>query len=127
MEFPEDLQYSSDHEWVRVATEQSARVGVTEYATEQLGDIVFVTLPEEGAEVTAGEPCGELESTKTVEDLVSPVTGVVTAVNQLVVDTPETVNADQYGDGWLFDVTLADESGMDDLMDSDAYAEHVEG
>lgn len=127
MEFPEDLRYSPDHEWVRAANEQSARVGVSEYATEQLGDIVFVTLPEEGAEVTAGEPCGELESTKTVEDLVSPVTGVVSGVNQLVIDNPETVNSDQYGDGWLFDVQLADESGIDDLMDADAYAEHVDG
>lgn len=126
MEFPEDLRYSSDHEWVRTANEQSARVGVTEYATEQLGDIVFVTLPEEGAEVTAGEPCGELESTKTVEDLVSPVTGVVTGVNQLVIDSPETVNSDQYGDGWLFDVQLAEDADLDDLMEADAYAEQVE-
>lgn len=126
MEFPEDLRYSSDHEWVRTANEQSARVGVTEYATEQLGDIVFVTLPEEGAEVTAGEPCGELESTKTVEDLVSPVTGVVTGVNQLVIDSPEVVNSDQYGDGWLFDVQLADDADLNDLMEADAYAEQVE-
>lgn len=126
MEFPEDLRYSEDHEWVRAANEQSVRVGVSQYATEQLGDIVFVSLPEEGQEVIAGEACGELESTKSVSDLISPVSGVVTATNALVVDSPEQVNADPYGDGWLFDVQLAEESGFDDLMEADAYSEHTE-
>lgn len=126
MEFPEDLRFSTDHEWVRSANEDSVRVGVSEFATEQMGDIVYVTLPEVGAEVTAGEPCGEIETTKSVPDLVSPVSGVVTAINERVGDNPELVNQDPYGDGWLIDVQLAEDSGLDDLMEADAYAEHVE-
>ena len=126
MEFPEDLRFSTDHEWVRSANEDSVRVGVSEFATEEMGDIVYVTLPEVGTEVTAGEPCGEIETTKSVPDLVSPVSGVVTAINERVGDNPELVNQDPYGDGWLIDVQLAEDSGLDDLMEADAYAEHVE-
>jgi glycine cleavage system H protein len=123
--YPEDLKYSSEHEWVRSGNSATVRVGITEYAAEQLGDIVFVTLPQVGDEVAAGDACGELESTKSVSDLFSPVPGVVSAVNELLSVTPETINADPYGDGWLFELDLAEEADLDALMDADAYAEEV--
>lgn len=125
MNFPEDLKYSAEHEWVRPGNSQSVRVGVSEYATDQLGDIVFAQLPDVGQEVAAGDACGELESTKSVSEIFSPVAGVVTAVNDQVTDAPETINADPYGDGWLFEVEVQDDDALDDLMDADAYAESV--
>ncbi|MFC2359885.1 MAG: glycine cleavage system protein GcvH, partial [Actinomyces dentalis] len=99
-----DLRYSADHEWLSAQT--PARVGVSAVAVDALGEVVFVELPEAGAAVEAGEPCGELESTKSVSDLVSPVTGTVVAVNGAVVDEPGTINADPYGAGWLFAVEV---------------------
>lgn len=125
MNFPEDLKYSAEHEWVRPGNGTTVRVGVSEYATDQLGDIVFVDLPEVGQEVSSGDACGELESTKSVSELFSPVSGVITSVNEVVSDSPETINADPYGDGWLFEVEVSGESEVDDLMDADAYAESV--
>ncbi|MEE1649381.1 glycine cleavage system protein GcvH [Brachybacterium sp. J144] len=103
-----ELLYSKDHEWVRVESEGVALVGVTDYAAEQLGDVVYVDLPEEGAEVTAGTEMGEIESTKSVSDLFSPLTGSVTEVNQAVVDTPELVNSSPFEDGWLIRVSFAE-------------------
>jgi glycine cleavage system H protein len=108
--FPEDLKYTSEHEWVRSGNGSKVRIGVTEYAAEQLGDIVYVSLPEVGDTVNAGDACGELESTKSVSDLFSPVPGVVSAVNELLSRTPETINADPYGDGWLFELDLDDDA-----------------
>ena len=123
--FPEDLRYSTDHEWVREGNGNVVRVGITDYAAEQLGDIVYVSLPTVGEEVAAGDACGELESTKSVSDVFSPLSGVVTTVNEALVDTPEVINADPYGDGWLYELEVSDDSDSDDLLDADAYAEQV--
>ena len=126
-EFPEDLKYSSDHEWVRDGNGSTVRIGITEYAAEQLGDIVYVSLPEVGEQVSVGDAVGELESTKSVSDLFCPVTGVVRRVNDLVSDNPEIINRDPYGDGWLFEADVTDEETVDDLLDADTYAAEVEG
>jgi glycine cleavage system H protein len=124
-EFPEDLKYTSEHEWVRGGNETTVRVGITEYAAEQLGDIVFVTLPQVGEAVAAGDACGELESTKSVSDVFAPVSGTITAVNTVLGANPETINADPYGDGWLFEIELDPDADLDDLLDADAYADQV--
>lgn len=126
-DYPEDLKYSADHEWVRSGNGSTVRVGITEYAADQLGDIVFVSLPTVGDAVAAGDSCGELESTKSVSDVFSPVSGTVTAVNEVLEGSPETVNGDPYGDGWLFEVDLGADADLDDLMDADAYAEQAAG
>jgi glycine cleavage system H protein len=126
-DYPEDLKYSADHEWVRSGNESRVRVGITEYAADQLGDIVFVSLPTVGDTVAAGDSCGELESTKSVSDVFSPVSGTVAAVNEVLEGSPETVNGDPYGDGWLFEVDLDTDTDLDDLMDADAYAEQAAG
>ena len=124
-DYPEDLKYSADHEWVRSGNGSTVRVGITEYAADQLGDIVFVSLPTVGDPVAAGDSCGELESTKSVSDVFSPVSGTVTAVNEVLESSPETVNGDPYGDGWLFEVDLDADTDLEDLMDADAYAEQA--
>lgn len=124
-DYPEDLKYTSEHEWVRSGNGSVVRVGITEYAAEQLGDIVFVTLPSVGESVAAGDACGELESTKSVSDVFTPLTGVVAGVNGLLESNPETINADPYGDGWLFDLEVGSDTDLDELMDADGYAEHV--
>ena len=126
-DYPEDLKYSADHEWVRSGNGSTVRVGITEYAAEQLGDIVFVSLPTVGDPVAAGDSCGELESTKSVSDVFSPVSGTVTAVNETLEGSPETVNGDPYGDGWLFEVEIDADTDLEDLMDADAYAEQAAG
>jgi glycine cleavage system H protein len=125
-DYPEDLKYTIEHEWVRSGNGTTVRVGITEYAAEQLGDIVFVTAPSVGEDVAAGDACGELESTKSVSDIFCPVTGVVSGVNPLLDANPETIHADPYGDGWLFELEIASEADLDDLLDADAYAEQVE-
>ena len=124
-DYPEDLKYSSDHEWVRSGNGSTVRIGVTDYAADQLGDIVFASLPSIGETVSTGDACGELESTKSVSDIFSPVPGVVAAVNALLESNPETINADPYGDGWLFEVDLEEGADLDDLLDADAFAEQV--
>ncbi|GAA2104335.1 glycine cleavage system protein GcvH [Microlunatus panaciterrae] len=124
-EYPEDLKYTSEHEWVRSGNGSVVRIGITEYAAEQLGDIVYVSLPAVGDTVAAGDACGELESTKSVSDIFCPVSGVVATINSQLDANPETVNADPYGDGWLFEVEMAEETDLDDLLDADAYAEEV--
>ena len=127
--YPEDLKYTSEHEWVRRPgdAEGSVRVGVTDYAQGQLGDIVFVTLPEVGAEVRAGEPCGELESTKSVSDVYAPVTGTVVARNEAVETSPELINSDPYGSGWMFEVQPADPGDLDGLLDAQDYQSGLDG
>ncbi|MFX4270797.1 glycine cleavage system protein GcvH [Propionibacteriaceae bacterium Y1685] len=125
-DFPEDLKYSAEHEWVRTGSGSSVRVGVTHYAVEQLSDIIYVSLPTVGDELSAGDSCGELESTKSVSDIFSPVSGVVTAVNETLADAPQNLNTDPYGDGWLFEVELASAAALEDLLDVDAYAELTE-
>jgi glycine cleavage system H protein len=128
-EYPDDLGYTAEHEWVRV-TDGVARVGITGYAQDALGDVVFVTLPEIGSSVQAGETCGEVESTKSVSDIYSPLTGTVTAANSALEGSPELVNSDPYGDGWMFEVELADGTDVDaalgELMDADSYRNSVE-
>ena len=124
-DYPEDLKYTAEHEWVRSGNESTVRVGITEYAAEQLGDVVFASLPSVGDTVSAGDACGELESTKSVSDLFSPVPGTITAVNTVLEANPETINADPYGDGWLFELDLDEGADLDDLLDADAYAEEV--
>jgi glycine cleavage system H protein len=124
-DYPEDLKYSVDHEWVRQGNELTVRVGVTAYATEQLGDIVYVSLPAVGDSVDVGDACGELESTKSVSDVLSPIAGTVSAVNPLLEGSPETVNADPYGDGWLFELEVSEDADLDDLLDADAYADQL--
>ncbi|CAA9371529.1 MAG: Glycine cleavage system H protein [uncultured Nocardioides sp.] len=121
--YPEDLKYTSEHEWVRTPVEASGsvRIGITDFAQEALGDIVYVSLPQVGDQVTAGETCGELESTKSVSDIYAPVTGEVVATNGGLDSTPELVNNDPYEGGWLFEVVPADAAQVDGLMDADAY------
>jgi glycine cleavage system H protein len=116
--YPEDVQYTKDHEWVRTEGE-ILRVGVTDYAQEALGDIVFVTLPEVGAEVTAGAPCGEIESTKSVSDVYAPVSGTVAARNENLDAAPELINSDPYGDGWMIDIRPS--GAAEGLLDAAQY------
>ncbi len=123
--YPEDLKYTTDHEWVRVISDTTVRFGITEYAQDALGDIVYVSLPEVGAAVAAGDACGEVESTKSVSDLYAPVTGTVSAHNDALGATPEVVNADPYGRGWMVEVEVSDRSQIDTLLDSTGYAAHV--
>jgi glycine cleavage system H protein len=121
--YPDDLKYTQEHEWVRSPgeTDGSVRVGITHYAQDQLGDIVYVSLPSVGDAVTAGSPCGELESTKSVSDVYAPVSGEVVAVNESLDATPELVNSDPYGGGWLYEVAPADPGSVDGLLDAAAY------
>ncbi len=119
---PDELHYTSQHEWVK-ARGGAVRVGITFYAQDQLGDIVYVQLPEEGTAVTAGEPLGEVESTKSVSDIYAPVSGTVTARNDKLGDEPELINADPYGAGWLVEIEPAEPLNTDDLLDAQAYAE----
>ncbi len=119
MSIPADRHYTKEHEWV-ILQEDVATVGVTAYAAEELGDVVYVDLPEVGAQLTAGEPCGEIESTKSVSDLYAPVSGEVQSVNEAVTDNPEMVNEDPYDAGWLFTVKV---SGTGDFLDAEAYGE----
>jgi glycine cleavage system H protein len=122
--FSEDLSYTAEHEWVRTPGSEpgSVRIGITDYAQEALGDIVYVTLPEVGAEITRGESCGELESTKSVSDLYAPITGVVVARNEVLETQPELVNAEPYASGWMIEVRPGDPAQLDELLDADAYA-----
>ncbi|MFD1075797.1 glycine cleavage system protein GcvH [Longispora fulva] len=123
MNVPEDLLYSAEHEWVRQG--DILIVGVTAHAADALGDIVYVELPQAGDVVVAGDPCGELESTKAVSDLYSPVSGTVTAVNTRLKATPAIINDDPYGEGWIFQVVPSGDYAPEALMDSDAYARLV--
>ncbi|MFB6150873.1 MAG: glycine cleavage system protein GcvH [Haloarculaceae archaeon] len=121
---PDDLRYLDSHEWARV-TDGTARIGLADFAQDELGDIVFVDLPAEGEAVTAGEDFAVVESIKAVSDVYSPVSGTVTAVNDDLADAPELINEDPYGEGWLVEVDLADESGVDDLLDPDEYEDQI--
>jgi glycine cleavage system H protein len=123
--YPDDLKYTAEHEWVRSPgeSEGSVRIGITHYAQDALGDIVYVSLPEVGQDVSAGTPCGELESTKSVSDVYAPVDGTVTAVNGSLDATPELVNNDPYDAGWLFELRPTDASATDGLMDAASYQE----
>ena len=127
--YPDDLRYTAEHEWVRSPgdAEGSVRIGITDFAQEQLGDIVYVQLPDVGEEVTAGAPCGELESTKSVSDLYAPLTGQVVARNDELDTAPEQVNADPYGAGWMIEVVPTDPSDLDGLLSAREYRIQVDG
>ncbi len=118
---PADLRYTADHEWVRI-TDSTARVGITDYAQNSLGDIVFVQLPELGDTLTAAAAAGEVESTKSVSEVIAPLSGTVTARNETLDASPELVNTDPYGEGWMFEIDIADLDAVDTLLDADAYA-----
>jgi glycine cleavage system H protein len=124
---PQTLRYTPEHEWVLVTDGTTARVGITDHAQDALGDIVFLTLPTVGATVSAGQTCGEVESTKSVSDIYAPLGGVVTARNESVETAPETLNADPYGAGWLFDIELADATQVAELLDASAYEALLSG
>jgi glycine cleavage system H protein len=121
--YPDDLKYTQEHEWVRSPgeSEGSVRVGITHFAQDALGDIVYVSLPAVGDAVTSGAACGELESTKSVSDVYAPVDGEVVAVNETLDATPELVNSDPYGGGWLFELVPTDPAALDALMDATRY------
>ena len=122
-EVPSDLKYTAEHEWIRTADgAQPVRIGITDYAQEALGDVVYVSLPEVGAKVTAGAACGEVESTKSVSDLYAPVSGTVTARNAALDDQPELINSDPYGEGWIIEIEPSDEADLTALLDAGAYS-----
>lgn len=123
---PEDLRYTSEHEWVRVTDSGTVVFGITHYAQDALGDIVFVDLPEAQSALSAGTTCGEVESTKSVSDIYAPISGVVIARNEELTDSPETINADPYGQGWLLEVQPEDMKALDQLLDAASYASLTE-
>ncbi len=144
--YPEDLKYTEEHEWAKLSDQAASpvsdpstasadtgdgtgghlvRIGITSFAQEALGDIVFVTMPAEGEAVEAGQSVGEVESTKSVSDLYAPVSGTVVATNHALESQPELINADPYGEGWIFEISVADPEKLAGLLDADAYSEHV--
>ncbi len=121
-EVPDDLKYTAEHEWVRVSDgSNTVRVGITDYAQESLGDVVYVSLPEVGAAVEKGAAVGEVESTKSVSDIYAPLTGTITARNDALDDTPELINSGPYADGWLIEIEVSETAELDDLLDAAAY------
>jgi glycine cleavage system H protein len=126
MNVPEELRYSTDHEWARTDGDR-IRVGITDYAQDALGDVVFVELPEEGSVLEAGGLLGEVESTKSVSEIYAPVAGTVVAVNAALSDAPERLNSDPYGEGWICEITLADPASVDGLLDASGYRQLTDG
>jgi len=125
MEYPEGLKFTKEHEWVLVE-DQVAIIGLTEYAEQELGDVVYVELPEVGEKIVKDDPFGAVESVKAVSDIYAPVSGTVVEVNDTLPDSPETINDDPYGDGWLIKVEMTDKDDLKDLMSAEEYAEYVE-
>ncbi|MGQ7296832.1 glycine cleavage system protein GcvH [Quadrisphaera sp. KR29] len=125
VEVPEQLRYTAEHEWVAPAEDGVVRIGITAYAQGELGDIVYVSLPAVGERVEAGSSCGELESTKSVSELYAPVTGEVTGRNESLDGSPELVNSDPYGEGWVLEVRPDDASVLDGLLDASGYRDHI--
>jgi glycine cleavage system H protein len=125
MDFPKDLKYTKEHEWVKIDGD-SVTVGITDYAQDSLGDVVYVELPQEGGNVTKNEPFGVVESVKAVSDLYSPVSGTVAEVNDAIIDSPEAINDDPYGDAWMIKVELASEDELDDLLSAEDYESYIE-
>ena len=121
LQYPSDLRYTSDHEWVRVGEDGVVRIGITSFAQDALGDVVYVSLPPVGDTVTPGDSCGEVESTKSVSDVYAPLEGEVTATNEALDGAPELINSDPYGEGWMFELRLSDPSAVESLMDAEAY------
>jgi len=125
-EIPTELKFTSEHEWVRVEDDGAVVVGITDYAQEQLGDLVFVETPEAGASFVAGDVCAVVESVKAASDIYAPVAGAVVSVNEALQDSPELISDDPYGAGWLFRMTPEDPAEWEDLLDSDQYGELLE-
>ncbi|MDQ3469687.1 MAG: glycine cleavage system protein GcvH [Actinomycetota bacterium] len=126
MNVPEQLRYSSDHEWIS-RDGDVVRVGITEYAQDALGDVVFVQVPEEGTAVAAGDTFGEVESTKSVSDVYAPVSGTVVDVNDGLADNPQALNEDPYGEGWICTIRMTEPDQFDELLDAAAYRALIEG
>ncbi|MEV6772317.1 glycine cleavage system protein GcvH [Nocardia sp. NPDC051030] len=124
-DLPEDLRYTEEHEWIRTVGPNRVRVGITDYAQSQLGDVVFVQLPEVDKDSATGDSIAEVESTKSVSDIYTPLAGKVVAVNEVLTGAPETINTDPYGDGWIFELEIADgvtlEAALGDLLDAAGY------
>ena len=128
MSVPEELRYTEEHEWVATRGEDTlVRIGITEYAQDQLGDVVFVDLPEVGRHVGGGDVFGEVESTKSVSELFAPVDGEIVSVNNAVADSPELINSDPYGEGWLIEIRLDDPSALEALLEAEAYDALIKG
>lgn len=127
MQIPENLRYTDNHEWARVESDGGVTVGISDYAQDALGDVVYVDLPDVGRSIEAGESIAEVESTKSVNDVYAPISGVVTAINEPLVDAPELVNSDPFGAGWFATITPSEGSSLDALMDAAAYAAFTEG
>jgi len=125
-EYPEDRAYTADHEWVTTGNDMIARVGITEYAAEALGAVVYAAMPALGEEVSAGDCVAELESTKSVSEVFSPVSGVISRINEAAVEEPEMITDDPYDTGWLFEVEMSDPGEIDDLLDAMAYADQID-
>ena len=126
MNIPEDLRYSADHEWVRLSG-NSIRIGITDYAQDALGDVVFVQIPTVGAVVALGQSFSEVESTKSVSDIYAPLSGKVSQVNDALVQSPELLNSDPYGDGWICEIELSDPAQFEQLLTSSAYQSLIGG
>ncbi|HEX9665279.1 MAG TPA: glycine cleavage system protein GcvH [Thermodesulfobacteriota bacterium] len=125
IDIPEELKYTDEHEWAKIEDDLVV-IGITDYAQDALGEIVYIELPSEGDEITKGDSFGGVESTKSVSDLYAPVSGEVIEVNESLLDSPETINEDPYGDGWLIKVKIHDSDEFDDLMDNEQYSEFIE-
>jgi glycine cleavage system H protein len=125
IEIPEELKYTDEHEWAKIEDELVV-IGITDYAQDSLGEIVYIELPSEGDEITKGDSFGGVESTKSVSDLYAPVSGEVVEVNESLLDSPETINEDPYGEGWLIKVRIHDSDEFEELMDSEQYSEFIE-
>jgi glycine cleavage system H protein len=125
LEYPEDLRYTAEHEWVRAGDGGVVRVGITSFAQDALGDVVYVSLPTVGDTVAVGDACGEVESTKSVSDLYAPLAGEVTAVNEALDATPELVNTDPYGEGWMYELRVEDPAALEGLLDQSAYRDQL--
>lgn len=126
MEYPSDLKYTREHEWAALEENQRVRVGITDYAQDALGDVVYVDLPDEGTQVRASEAFGEVESTKSVSAIFSPVSGRIVERNQALTDSPELLNQEPYGEGWMVVIEITDPEELDDLLGADEYRRHAE-
>ncbi len=127
MEYPKGLKYSREHEWVSVEAGDTGVIGISDFAQNELGDVVYVEMPELGEKISKDDPFGAVESVKAVSDLYAPVSGTVTEVNDALPDTPELINEDPYGEGWIIKVALSDANELDDLMTPEEYTEYCEG
>ena len=125
LEYPSDLRYTAEHEWIRSTGADTVRVGITSFAQDALGDVVYVSLPGVGDTVAVGDACGEVESTKSVSDLYAPLAGEVTAVNEALDASPELVNSDPYGEGWMYEMRPSDAGAVDALLDVEAYQQQL--